>query len=288
MEATAGTRSGGGCVRRTKGFAPARRTRLEGVACPWRRRSRSSATRPRRQPASSRHIFRRDDSGTTLTPVRRAERRRGGTSFSTRRRSIWKRAGRSPTPADSSGTASSRPMSGRRTAPTGLAAHARHRRTRRNAAGRRYGAGRGRRRAPRRHSSEPYRDAPAARGAAPDRGHARQAEGIARRRDRLRFDITHHEAVTPDQLHEIERLVNNHVIRNQTVETEERSTEEAIAAGAMALFGEKYGERVRVVTVPGFSVELCGGTHCGRPATSARSSSRTRAAWRPGSGESRQ
>ena len=83
--------------------------------------------------------------------------------------------------------------------------------------------------------------------------------------DRLRFDISHHEAVTPDQLSEIERLVNEHIYkRNQTVETEERSTEDAIAAGAMALFGEKYGDRVRVVTVPGFSVELCGGTHCGR------------------------
>ena len=81
--------------------------------------------------------------------------------------------------------------------------------------------------------------------------------------DRLRFDFSHHEAVTPEQLSEIERLVNDHVfLMNQAVETEERSTEEAIAAGAMALFGEKYGDRVRVVTVPGFSVELCGGTHC--------------------------
>ena len=83
--------------------------------------------------------------------------------------------------------------------------------------------------------------------------------------DRLRFDISHHEPVTPDQLGEIEGLVNEHIYKtNQTVETEERSTEDAIAAGAMALFGEKYGDRVRVVTVPGFSVELCGGTHCGR------------------------
>ena len=81
--------------------------------------------------------------------------------------------------------------------------------------------------------------------------------------DRLRFDISHHQAVPPDQLTEVERLVNEHVfVTNQTVETEERSTEEARAEGAMALFGEKYGERVRVVTVPGFSVELCGGTHC--------------------------
>ena len=91
--------------------------------------------------------------------------------------------------------------------------------------------------------------------------HVRQAGSLVAP-DRLRFDITHHEPVTPDQLHEIERLVNSRVFLNQTVETEERSTEEAIQAGAMALFGEKYGERVRVVTVPGFSVELCGGTHC--------------------------
>ena len=91
--------------------------------------------------------------------------------------------------------------------------------------------------------------------------HVRQAGSLVAP-DRLRFDVTHHEPVTPEQLVEIERLVNSRVFGNQTVETAERSTEEAIATGAMALFGEKYGERVRVVTVPGFSVELCGGTHC--------------------------
>ncbi|MCY4599695.1 MAG: alanine--tRNA ligase [Acidobacteria bacterium] len=91
--------------------------------------------------------------------------------------------------------------------------------------------------------------------------HVRQAGSLVAP-DRLRFDVTHHEPVTDEQLAEIERLVSSHVFGNQTVATEERSTEEAIAAGAMALFGEKYGERVRVVTVPGFSVELCGGTHC--------------------------
>ncbi len=91
--------------------------------------------------------------------------------------------------------------------------------------------------------------------------HVRQAGSLVAP-DRLRFDITHHEPVAPAQLREVERLVSGHVFGNVAVETEERSTEEAIAAGAMALFGEKYGDRVRVVTVPGFSVELCGGTHC--------------------------
>ena len=92
--------------------------------------------------------------------------------------------------------------------------------------------------------------------------HVRQAGSLVAP-DRLRFDITHHAPLTPAELDEIERRVNKHVFGNQAVETEERSAAEAIAAGAMALFGEKYGERVRVVTVSDFSIELCGGTHCG-------------------------
>jgi alanyl-tRNA synthetase len=79
--------------------------------------------------------------------------------------------------------------------------------------------------------------------------------------DRLRFDFVHFNPVTPDQLAELERLVNQQVLRNAPVETAVKATQDAIAAGAMALFGEKYGDKVRVVSIPGFSVELCGGTH---------------------------
>ena len=90
--------------------------------------------------------------------------------------------------------------------------------------------------------------------------HVKQAGSLVAP-DRLRFDFVHPEAVTRDELAEIERLVNDEILRNAPVETEVRATEEAIAGGAMALFGEKYGDRVRVVSVPGFSQELCGGTH---------------------------
>ncbi len=67
--------------------------------------------------------------------------------------------------------------------------------------------------------------------------------------------------MTQAEIEEVERIVNAQICRNQPVVTEVRSTDEAIAAGAMALFGEKYGSSVRVVSVPGFSMELCGGTH---------------------------
>ena len=79
--------------------------------------------------------------------------------------------------------------------------------------------------------------------------------------DRLRFDFEHFQPVTREEMDRIERIVNEHIYRNALVTTEVRSTEEAIAAGATALFGEKYGDQVRVVSVPGFSMELCGGTH---------------------------
>jgi alanyl-tRNA synthetase len=90
--------------------------------------------------------------------------------------------------------------------------------------------------------------------------HVKQAGSLVAP-DRLRFDFVHFQPVTPNEIDRIERVVTEQVVRNTPVQTDVRSTDEAIAAGAMALFGEKYGEKVRVVSVPGFSMELCCGTH---------------------------
>jgi alanyl-tRNA synthetase len=81
---------------------------------------------------------------------------------------------------------------------------------------------------------------------------------------RLRFDFSHFEGVTAEQLAQIERRVNEEVRANHALATELMELEEAKASGAMALFGEKYDEKVRVVTMGPFSVELCGGTHVTR------------------------
>ena len=81
--------------------------------------------------------------------------------------------------------------------------------------------------------------------------------------DRLRFDFTHGAPVTGEQQEAIEDTVNEWVRRAVPLEISERSYDDAVAAGAMALFGEKYGDRVRTVEVPGFSLELCGGCHVG-------------------------
>ena len=79
--------------------------------------------------------------------------------------------------------------------------------------------------------------------------------------DRLRFDFTHFSAMTGEELLEVARLVNREILTGDAISVEEMSLDEARSKGAQALFGEKYGERVRVVTMGGFSSELCGGTH---------------------------
>jgi alanyl-tRNA synthetase len=82
--------------------------------------------------------------------------------------------------------------------------------------------------------------------------------------DRLRFDFSHYEPVTAEQLQEIEDLVNAEIRSNTPAQTEHMGYDDAIASGAMALFGEKYGDKVRVLRLGDFSVELCGGTHVER------------------------
>src|SRR5436309_2893253 len=90
--------------------------------------------------------------------------------------------------------------------------------------------------------------------------HVRQAGSVVAP-ERLRFDFSHPGPIKRDQLGVIEAEVNAHVWENLPIETRQMAYKDAVAAGAMALFGEKYGEVVRVVDVPGVSLELCGGTH---------------------------
>ena len=82
--------------------------------------------------------------------------------------------------------------------------------------------------------------------------------------DRLRFDFSHFQAVTPAELRQVENLVNGEIRANAAAETRVMGYDAAVAAGAMALFGEKYGDEVRVLRIGDFSTELCGGTHVKR------------------------
>jgi alanyl-tRNA synthetase len=91
--------------------------------------------------------------------------------------------------------------------------------------------------------------------------HVKQAGSLVAP-DRLRFDFTHYRPLSPARLREIEDLVNSRIVANRAVETQVLPLEEAVQSGAMALFGEKYDALVRVVSVPEFSTELCGGLHC--------------------------
>jgi alanyl-tRNA synthetase len=93
--------------------------------------------------------------------------------------------------------------------------------------------------------------------------HVKQAGSVVDP-ERLRFDFTHYAHTDPDELAEIQRLVNREILENILVNTDVMDLDQALNTGAMALFGEKYGDKVRVVSVPGFSQELCGGTHVHR------------------------
>jgi len=90
--------------------------------------------------------------------------------------------------------------------------------------------------------------------------HVHQAGSVVEP-DRLRFDFTHHGPLTPAQLEHVERWVNEGIWQNTEVRTTEKKYADAVSQGAMALFGEKYGDVVRVVEIPLRSTELCGGTH---------------------------
>jgi alanyl-tRNA synthetase len=93
--------------------------------------------------------------------------------------------------------------------------------------------------------------------------HVKQAGSVVEP-SRLRFDFTHYTAMDQDELAEVERLMNQEILKNVEVHTDVMDLDHALQTGAMALFGEKYGDRVRVVSIDNFSKELCGGTHVAR------------------------
>ena len=93
--------------------------------------------------------------------------------------------------------------------------------------------------------------------------HVKQAGSLVAP-DRLRFDFTHYAGLDDQDLLDIEDLVNEHILKNEVVATEEKDLDSAVASGAMALFGEKYADKVRVLSIDDFSKELCGGTHVRR------------------------
>jgi alanyl-tRNA synthetase len=93
--------------------------------------------------------------------------------------------------------------------------------------------------------------------------HVKQAGSVVEPA-RLRFDFTHYTAMDPDEIAEVERLMNEEILANREVHTDVMPLERALETGAMALFGEKYGDQVRVVSIDSFSKELCGGTHVAR------------------------
>ena len=93
--------------------------------------------------------------------------------------------------------------------------------------------------------------------------HVKQAGSVVDP-NRLRFDFTHYAHTDPEELAEIQKLVNDEILKNIALHTDIMDLDQAVNTGAMALFGEKYGDRVRVVSIPGFSKELCGGTHVHR------------------------
>ncbi len=93
--------------------------------------------------------------------------------------------------------------------------------------------------------------------------HVKQAGSVVEP-SRLRFDFTHYTAVDAEELAEVERLMNQEILKNVEVHTDVMDLDKALDTGAMALFGEKYGDKVRVVSIEKFSKELCGGTHVHR------------------------